>query len=284
MPADPPPFLGSASDLTPQRLRGTRYRRQTRDVYVLATREQSLDLRCRSLLLVLPDAVLSHQTAAAVLGLPGDIGPQVHVTRPPGSSASERPGVRTHRRPVDDGEVVERRGLRVTSPVRTWLDLAAVLPPVPLVALGDAVARRTGIPALQAAVDGAGRRRGVVRARAALPLIDPGADSPSETRARLLLHEAGFRGLRHGVRILDEDGGWVATADLADPVARVAVQYDGLVHLDGGPEQWRRDIDRDEMSRAAGWEVVVLTAYDLRRQDVAIAKLAAAYARAAARR
>ena len=55
-------------------------------------------------------------------------------------------------------------------------------------------------------------------------------------------------------------------------------------HFDGEAERWQRDIDRDELARAAGWEIVVLTALNLRDPQRMIAKVAAAYARAAARR
>ena len=40
----------------------------------------------------------------------------------------------------------------------------------------------------------------------------------------------------------------------------------------------------DELTRQAGWELIVLTALDLRVPGRALAKVAAAYARAAARR
>jgi hypothetical protein len=126
--------------------------------------------------------------------------------------------------------------------------------------------------------------RGLRRAEAALALADPKSDSPAETRCRLTLHDAGFRALRHGIDVSDEDGGWLARPDLADPVARVAIQYDGLVHLGDDPERRRSDIDRDELLRQAGWQVVVLTAVDLRQPARMIAKVAAAYARAAATR
>ena len=73
--------------------------------------------------------------------------------------------------------------------------------------------------------------------RAVLPLLDPGSCSPAERRARLRLHDAGFTALRHGVVVRDRAGGWLAEPDLADELAKVAVQHDGLVHLQGDPER-----------------------------------------------
>ncbi len=89
----------------------------------------------------------------------------MHLTRTRSAGVSQRPGLRTHRAPLSPHEVLVHRGRPVTTPVRTWLDLAAGLPPVPLVVLGDAVARRTGLERLRAAVDGAWGRRGAPRVR-----------------------------------------------------------------------------------------------------------------------
>lgn len=288
MPGPHAPFSGSRSDLSPARLRGPAYRRETRDVYVLAEHPPSQELRWDAVLLALPDAVLSHRTAGRVLRLPlpptppGAPDEEVHVTRPPGSGRSVRPGLRTSRASLGLDDVVLRRGRPVTSPARTFLDLAPLLDLPDAVALGDAVAARVGPAALRQAVHAAAGRRGARRAREALALVDPRAESAPASHTRLLLHAAGYTAVRHGVRVLDEAGQWLCAPDLADPVARVAVQYDGLVHL-LDPEQRRNDIDRDELARAAGWEVVVLTARDLREPAAAVAKVAAAYARSSAR-
>jgi hypothetical protein len=75
-----------------------------------------------------PGAVLSHFSAAALLGLVRweDRSPEVTVTS---SGTRLQRGLRVHRTGalhVDD--VTRRRGIPVTSPARTLLDLAAVLP------------------------------------------------------------------------------------------------------------------------------------------------------------
>lgn len=273
------PFRGSASGLTPSRLRNRRYRRLTRDVYVLSTAADSLALAVDAALTAVPDAVASHQTAARLQGLPVDPDGVVHLTRPAGGPVTARPGTRTHRAALEPADVIAHRGRPVTSPARTFLDLAAVLPHLELVVLADAVSRRTGLPELARCVAGARGRRGVRRAQAALALADPLADSAAETRCRLVLHAAGFASLRHGLDVSDGVGGWLARPDLADADRRVAVQYDGLVHLGDDPEQRRADIDRDELLRQERWQVVVLTAIDLRYPERMVAKVAAAYAR-----
>lgn len=279
-PGSVQPFSGSSSDLTRQQLRARRYTRLARDVYVLTGSGTDLLARCRALQVAVPDAVVSHHSAAALLGLPGWTVPAVHLTRPAGCAPVRRPDVVAHVRRLLADDVVLQDAVRVTTPLRVLLDLAPVLPLVDLVVLGDAVARRIGTDALKDGVRTAPRRRGLVRARQATRLVDAGADSPAETRARLLLHEAGLVSLRHGVVVGDSHGGWLASPDLADEEAKVAVQYDGLVHLDRGTKRWQADIDRDELTRAAGWQVVVLTGRDLRLPHLAVEKVRAAYSRA----
>lgn len=275
------PFAGSRSGLTRQQLRARRYSRLARDVYLLVDRPVELVDRCRALQVAVPDAVVSHATAAVLLGLPVREEAAVHVTRPAGRAPVRRAGVVPHVRDLGPEEVVVHAGVRLTTPVRTLLDVAASVGGDDLVVLADAVARRVGVDRLRAQVGAAPRRRGLVRARAAVALADPGAESPAETRTRVLLHRAGFRGLRHGVVVTDVHGGWCSAPDLADPEARVAVQYDGLVHLERGARRWQSDIDRDELTRAAGWQVVVLTGRDLARPHLAVQKVGAAYERAA---
>jgi hypothetical protein len=203
------------------------------------------------------------------------------LTRPPASPRSELRGVRTHRGTLDEDDLIVHEGRTITSPDRTFLDLSAILGHVELVVLADALARRVGIERLSQRLtpSRAAGVRGVRRARAALALADAGSDSPAETRTRLILHGAGFTKLQHGLDVTDRDGGWLARPDLADEEAKVAVQYDGLVHLGDDPERRRADIDRDELLRQHGWQVVVLTAVDLRSPHRMVAKVASAYDR-----
>lgn len=281
-PQDDRPFLGSTSGLTRQRLRARRFTHLSRDLYLGMAAVPSFEQRCDAALLVLPDAVLSHTTAAALWRLPSASDLLVHVTRPPDGAVCRREGVVTHRARLhpDDRDSCGHRP--TTSLARTWVDLAAASTLTGLVLAGDVVLRRTGRPLLEQAVRRAGRRKGVVLARAALPLLDGGSASPAESRARLLLHAAGFTGLRHAVVVRDAAGQWLCEADLGDEQAQVCVQYDGLVHVSGSVAQRRNDLARDELARWAGWEVVVLTAHD--DDGSTVAKVAAAYDRSEQRR
>lgn len=273
-------FLGSASGLSPQVLRGKRYRRLSRDLYLLHPHEPDLRTRAEAVRLVLPDAVPCLFTSALLQRLPVADDGLIHLARGRGAPRSERPDVKVHRTPVEEDEQVDVGGLRVADGPRTFVDLAGRLGLEQLVAVGDVVLRRHGIVVLQAAVARRRRRPGLPRARHALTLLDAGADSPAETRARLRLHAAGFTALQHGVAVTDGHGGWLATPDLADGRARVAVQHEGAVHFEGGVERWRHDLQRDELTRQAGWQLVVSTALDDRRPHLLVAKVTDAYRRA----
>jgi very-short-patch-repair endonuclease len=70
-------------------------------------------------------AVLSHRSAAAAWELRPVPGGAVDVTVPPDGSR-RRDGVRTHRTSLAEHETTVLEGLRITTPERTLLDLAAV--------------------------------------------------------------------------------------------------------------------------------------------------------------
>lgn len=69
-------------------------------------------------------AVVSHETALSVHGL-GDVNPsRVHLTVPPGFR-QETPGAVLHRGELPDADVWEQEGYRITTPLRSVLDVAA---------------------------------------------------------------------------------------------------------------------------------------------------------------
>lgn len=277
------PFLGSDSGITRGRLRGPGYEHLSRNLYRLVGAELTLPERVRAAQLVFPDGIACHRTGALLLGLPVDDDGVVHLARRAKASRSERTDWLIHRLPLAAHEIATVGGIRTTTSIRTFLDLSATLSLEELVAVGDVVLRRTSRKALEKAVGRASGRRGVVLARTALPLLDAGSDSPAETRARLRLHAAGFTRMRHRVDVRDEGGQWVSRPDLADELAKVAVQHEGLAHFERGAKQRRQDVDRDELTREQGWEVVISTAIDDARPGQLVRKVTAAYLRQAQR-
>ena len=68
--------------------------------------------------------VVSHDSALSAHEI-GDANPaEVHLTVPPNFRATAK-GVRLHRGVLPPGDVVERQGFRLTTPLRTLLDIAA---------------------------------------------------------------------------------------------------------------------------------------------------------------
>ncbi len=275
------PFLGSASEVTRQRLRTSRYKRVTRDVYVLVDRELDVRARADAARLVFPDGVPCLVTAGLLLNLPVDDDARTHLARGATAARSERREIKIHRLALRDDEVLEVKGIPVTDGPRTLTDLAAQLDLQALVAVGDVVLRRWGPEAVAEAVDRCRRRRGAVLLRQAATLLDGGSDSPAETRMRLRLHAAGFTALRHKVVVRDLAGGWLAAPDLADEEAKVALQHEGAIHFERGERQRRKDIDRDEVTRSEGWQVVVSTALDDAQPHRLVRRVTSAYFRAA---
>src|SRR4051794_16279435 len=73
-----------------------------------------------------PGAVLSHRSAAALWGRQGTARSTVDVTVR--GVLRKRPGVQLHRAQLQPDEVTEHNGIPTTTPPRTLMDLAAVLP------------------------------------------------------------------------------------------------------------------------------------------------------------
>ncbi|PRY51956.1 T/G mismatch-specific endonuclease [Geodermatophilus tzadiensis] len=115
------------------------------------------------------------------------------------------------------------------------------------------------------------RCRGSAYARRAVALADGLAQSPPETRLRLLLHRSGLPRpvAQYEVR---SGGRFVARVDFAWPEHRLALEYDGAWH--GAPDELPRDRRRINGLLAAGWRVHFVTKSDLRRPDVLLADLA----------
>src|SRR3954468_320124 len=179
-----------SAGLTRGRLRGPAFVRLTHDLVVRL--DDAIDLRERLRLLagVLPaDAVYSHLTAAHLLGAHVDAPRRTHVALTPRRVLPQRSDFLVHARRLGPADVVEHDGLRLTSGAQTFLDLAQVLTPAELVAVGDALlaAGHLTAEALAERLARADRVRGVVRARACAPVLSPKAMSRPESLIRYWL-------------------------------------------------------------------------------------------------
>ena len=229
----------------------------------------SLTERAAATLLALPgDTAFCHSTAAGLLELPlpGALvrDATLHVARTSDRARIRRAGCR-HHKGLERRSTTTAQGLPVTGLADTWADVAVDrrCSLDDAVVLADVAARRAGVQALMAAVDARAGSKGVLRLTEALPLVRVGAQSPMETRARLLFLRAGLPEPELNVDLY-VDGEWVARPDFVWREQRVVVEYDGDHHRTD-TRQWRNDIYRRQLLEDAGWKFVQLTADDILR-------------------
>ena len=110
--------------------------------------------------------------------------------------------------------------------------------------------------------------RGVRRLRSMLHLVDAAAESPQESRLRLILVRGGLPAPECQIRFpelrIRVDMGWREW--------KVAVEYDGVQHWsDAAQRAW--DIERIALLEAAGWVVVRVSAAMLSRPAVLTSRI-----------
>lgn len=161
----------------------------------------------------------------------------------------------------DDFEVVN--GVRVTTPVRTALDMACRYPFEAAVIAIDALARRARLKVadIELLADRHQGRRGIRQARKVIEMVDPGAESPRETRLRLLLVRGGFPRPTTQIPVYDQYGVLVAVLDMGWEDLKIAAEYDGDQHRTDR-RTFNNDIRRAESVNELGWIHIRVTAED----------------------
>lgn len=226
--------------------------------------------------------VISHSTAAEVLGLPLPTAQQfamlkrLHCTVPPERRRRMGPQVKVHvRRP----EATRRRlGLTMSSPVRLLSDLAGVLTPLELVQACDALVGpetmrpRVTLGELTRLVGEATPMPGIKKVRRAVLAARERVESPKETELRLLLIEKGFAEPRINVPVRAPATDERFRLDLAYPSLRIAIEYDGDWHRTNRA-RFRKDRRKDDVLHELGWRVVRATDEDLGSPDDLLGRL-----------
>lgn len=247
----------AAGRLTRAQLFGTRFVRVYPDMYVPAGTKLDLVTLSHAAFLLVKDrgGVLAGYSAAALLGAGcAPVNAPAEVLAATNSRA--HPRLLVHRGGASGVDLHVADGIRMTSAFRTAWDLARRLPLEEAVVAVDALARvggfaPTDLLARRAEESGA---RGVRGLTEVVALADPRAESPPETRLRLLLHRAGLPAPAVQYRIVDEHGFVVARVDLAYPAAKLAIEYDGSTHFDH--RRVLRDRDRDLELGDLGWDTM----------------------------
>lgn len=176
-------------------------------------------------------------------------------------------------------------GVPVTSVQRTFLDLAPLLALDELVVIGDQIvcehkrsygpsrAAMVELAVLNAYIEAHSGARSLRRIRRAMDLVRVGADSPPETRLRLLIQRSGLPIFEPNCELLDADGNPLVSPDLACEKYRTCVEYDGNHHFT--PEQQGKDHDRDFITKSLGWHQVLINKEDMAASGrVAVTKIA----------
>jgi len=221
-------------------------RRLGRGVYCRADKADDPWTVVSAWLAVLPgDSVLSGPTAAWLHGL--DVNPSnpIEVIVPFGTWARSRASLRVRHCKLASSEIVRVRGRRATSIARTMRDLSRRVSRVEFLVLADAALRLD-----------LGRFD---------ELAEP-AESPMETRLRLLLLQAGLPRPEVQTKLHDSHGRFVGRADLYYPAARLVIEYDGANHRDRLVEDNRRQ----NALLAAGFTILRYTASDIHQRPEAV--------------
>jgi very-short-patch-repair endonuclease len=180
-----------------------------------------------------------------------------------GSGTRTIAGVRVHRaRSMDERDVLRRDGMRVTSPARTLLDLAAVLPPKALrrAARQAQAERRVNIRQLAEILERANGHHGVPVLRA---IVD---DGPAPTRSDLedllldLLDAAGIE--RPEVNAPLRLGGHSITPDYLWRERRLAIEADSRRWHDD-PLTRINDVDKQAILEANDYRVLRITDHQI---------------------
>ena len=113
-----------------------------------------------------------------------------------------------------------------------------------------------------------GRAWGVPQARRILDLVEPGAQSPIESRLRMLLVLRGLPRPQAQMPILDRRGRTVGYADLGYPGARLGTEYDGATHR----TSLAADDRRQNQIQLAGVRLLRFTAADVYKRPREVAE------------
>lgn len=239
-----------------RRLHSGEWIRCSRGVYFVDDRPFSDAARIRS-------AVWGYGRQSAASGLtaawwhaltrfPPDV---IEVTVPRNSHGRRHVGTRVRRRSLDESDVVERRGLRVTSLPLTVVE-AAVQRGGGAKLMDNALQRHVDLNSLWHAHLRNKGRTGAPRSRRLLQAAADGSRSVAERLLIKILKDAGITGWRANYRVAGYH------VDVGFPGPRVALEVDGMAfHI--GADVFQIDRERQNAIVLAGWQVLRFTWLDL---------------------
>lgn len=244
---------------------------------------------CRPYTQVTASGAISHITAARIHGL--FLPPRcenegvLHLSRPKGVAEPKRKHVVGHRLLLPPADVADIQGVPVTTLQRTLLDIAPLLTLDELVVIGDQLVcehcwdyrppqlAKVPLDALNAYLCDHPGSRAIKKLRAAMELVRIGADSPPETRLRLMISRSPLPNFEPNMVLRNLAGKEKVHPDLGCEEYRTCIEYDGDHHTTA--EQLSKDHDRNFITESLGWHQVLINKDDLRMgEHVVISKIA----------
>jgi len=230
--------------------------------------ERTLLERCHDLAQRRPSIIFSHVTAAELQHLPR-LRAATDVIHAYGEHAARTGDLLVHEGRIPEEHIVEAHGLRMTSPLRTALDLSrglalpealipldaalrgAVINAVARPDLPDDIAVESQDEQVQVRGDAANivasmrHLHGVRQAERALAVASPLAESPAESASRGHLHLARIEPIALQARVIDSEGVERRLDFLLAP--GLAGEVDGFVKYEGdeGRQAARKEKRRD---------------------------------------
>lgn len=260
---------GLAAGLSTKRLQGADLQRPFRGIRT-TTAPSDVGERARAFQLgAPPDTFVCGITAAAIMRIPLPMALErtrlLHVAVPSPQRAPKAAGTVGHSFLIEPTDLRDWGGLRITTPERTWCDLATVLNIPDLVAAGDYLIHwetpMASLGSLELALRRHRGRRGRAKLIRAIDQLDDRAESPKESHLRLIVKHGGIEGVvvNYWIRT---SGGYEYRADLAVPTRKFTIEYQSRFH--DVSKNFQSDMTRISRLEADGWFVMQVNNEDLK--------------------
>ena len=182
---------------------------------------------------------------------------------------------RDQSRPIRQGVIAHRclysptewtyYGMPIPQPVEQWLQVRGATIDE-LVEVGDGFLRRQNplltLDEMKATLATLAGRPGVKKATAAMKWVRPNTDSLPETTTRLILIHAGLPEPTVNLEVYCAGAARSFHVDLGYEREKVAVEYDGAVHV-GDRNQMVIDANRRRLLQDEGWMIITVTSEQL---------------------
>ena len=263
--------LGLSGQAVDRRLRGGRLHLVHRGVYAVGHRVMPVEGRWMAAVLAAGEnAMLSHASAAAAWDLRPVGAGVIHVTVPGDPGRKRRRGIRVHRSPtITPRDTTAHRGIPITTPVRTIIDLATSLKGRPLEHALDLAEQRglVDFAELHKAIEAHPTRPGSPSLQAMLSRYSAGTTVTRSELEELFLALCERHGLpRPNVNTRIEG----VEVDFAWRGARLIVEVDGYAYH-RSPRAFEDDRARDVTLTVAGWTVLRFTWAQITRRPAWVA-------------